>query len=161
MKNKIINKIVILNLVLLAFLSAIFLPLQICQASPIEYGFLKVKVTSQTGQPMINAQVFIPEISQSFFTDDDGFTPSIKIPMTQDNRFIGICKKDFAEITLYVTLLGHTDTLVTSTVVRKNLTRMGPTVALNPSSPQIPFIAYQDYVDQKWAENFIAKFRNR
>lgn len=87
-----------------------------------------------TKKPLQNASVVIPEMGQSFATDEYGKTDRIRAPILSDAEYEGILPKPWGEITLLVYKDGYVDCAIFHVNVWENQTRNGPVVLMFPAT---------------------------
>lgn len=87
-----------------------------------------------TKKPLQNATVAIPETGQSWLTDENGKTNTIRVPIVEDKQYKNIMPKPWSEITLLVYKTGYVECAIFHVNIWENQTRNGPTVLLFPIS---------------------------
>lgn len=110
---------------------------------------------------MKNACVTIPETGQSYYTDENGKTVTIKVPIIEDSEYSGILPKPWGEITLLVYKQGYIDCAIFHVNIWENQTRNGPTVLLFPYSPDDsnqPFTLTEG-PNRLWVKQLLDKYR--
>ena len=84
--------------------------------------------------PLEGATVVIPEIQQSFLTDERGQTPAIAVPIQQDTEYQDILPKPWGEVTILVYYPGCVDLALFHVNVWENKARNGPTILMFPQT---------------------------
>mgnify|MGYP001062008698 CR=1 FL=1 len=87
-----------------------------------------------TEEPLGNACVAIPETGGVYYTDQNGKTNTIRVPIIEDTEYRDIVPKPWGEITLLVYKQGYVDCAIFHVSVFENQVRNGPTVLLFPVS---------------------------
>jgi hypothetical protein len=114
-----------------------------------------------TKKGLQNACVSIPETGQSFYTDENGKTDTIKVPIIEDTEYKGIFPKPWGEITILVYSRGYVDCAIFHVNIWENQTRNGPTVLLFPTSgdgSNQPFTLTEG-PNRIWVNELLNKFR--
>ena len=86
-----------------------------------------------TDQPVQSAAVVIPESGQTAYTDKEGKTEVLRVPIVEDAAFRQILPKPWGEITVLVYKQGYIDCAIFHVNIWENQTRNGPTVLLFPA----------------------------
>ena len=114
-----------------------------------------------TKKPLENAVVTIPETGQSYLTDENGKTDTIKVPIIEDTEYRNIVPKPWGEITLLVYKTGYVDCAIFHINIWENQTRNGPTVLLFPYSADggnQPFTLTEG-PNRLWVNQLLNQFR--
>lgn len=112
-------------------------------------------------KPLENACVVIPETSGCYYTDANGKTETIKVPIMEDGSYGGILPKPWGEITLLVYKQGYVGCAIFHVNVYENQTRSGPTVLLFPVTPDVgdqPF-TLTEAPNRIWVNELLKKFK--
>ena len=110
-------------------------------------GTIQIEVLDAFSETSIkDATVIIPEIGQSFTTDDKGKTPLISVPVYKNAVYGKIYPQTWGEITLIILKDGYVPYALFHTQVKENETRLGPKILLFPvgsTSSSQPFIVVE------------------
>lgn len=87
-------------------------------------------VDGQSGKPVLDATVCIPEINSYYKTDAMGKTAKISVPIIRNQNFDATMVRDFGEVTLLVYKDGYIDFILFYTIIPTDRVRYGPTVML-------------------------------
>lgn len=112
-------------------------------------------------KPLQNACVSIPEAGTSFYTDENGKTETIRVPIIEDTEYKGILPKPWGEITILVYKNGYVDCAIFHVNIWENQTRNGPTVLLFPTSGDSsnqPFTLTEG-PNRIWVNELLDKYR--
>ena len=123
----------------------------------VNIGYLYINVFDGfTSLPIENARVVIPEIDSEFYTDDNGSTDKIKVPLLMDTHFNSIHKQEYGTITVIVYADGYTPYALFFTQIYKNETR-SPNIWLFEDDGAKPFIIIES-PNELWAYELINKY---
>lgn len=101
--------------------------------SKVPSGFIRPQVVDGFSEkPIKGAIIVIPELKESFETDEQGLAPNIKIPILEDQHFESINPKTWGETTLIVYKEGYHEYVLFYVHVWENQNRQGPKVLLFP-----------------------------
>jgi hypothetical protein len=153
------------GILLLLAIAALLLPGDVLSAFETQVaptGSIIVYVKDgTTDEPLESARVAIPEMGQSFLTDRNGSTGTIRAPVREDAAFEDILPKPWGEITLLVYKQGYIDCAIFHVNIWENQTRNGPTVLLFPTSPDEsndPFTLTEG-PNRLWVKQLLDKYR--
>lgn len=150
---------------LLAAIVALLIPkdvIETLKGTVTPTGSIIIYVEDGNSQkPLQHASVTIPETGQSFTTDENGKTETIRVPIIEDSEYKGVLPKPWGEITLLVYMQGYVDCAIFHVNIWENQTRNGPTVLLFPSSPgdtNQPFTLTEG-PNRLWVKQLLDKYR--
>lgn len=153
--------------VLIIILSAalLFAPetLSVFNPAPVypPYGDIVPEVVDgMTMQPIEGAEVVVAETNKRVFTQADGKTPVIRVPIVEDEHFKDILKKPWGEITLIVHKEGYADYVLFHTQIWENERRQGPRILLfkaDKEAAERPFVIVEG-PQRLWVNELIKKF---
>ena len=131
-------------------------------ANDTQTGTLSIVVRDgYTEEPLSGVTVVIPEMNQSFLTDDDGHTGTIAIPVLEDAVYQSIRAKPWGEVTLLVYAPGYLDCALFHVAVVAGQTRSGPTILLFPDTGDMngqPFTMTEG-PNAAWVNGLLDQFR--
>ena len=113
-----------------------------------------------TMQPIEGAEVIVVETDKHVFTQADGKTPAIRVPIIEDAHFKDILKKPWGEITLIVHKEGYADYVLFHTQIWENERRQGPRILLfeaDMEAAERPFVIVEG-PQRLWVNELIKKF---
>ena len=114
-------------------------------------------IDGQTGLPVEDAVIVIPETNERYRTDADGMTGTIRVPYSAESDFDDLHPKTWCEITLLAYANGYAPYALFYLQLAENASREGPTVMLFPGD-QRPFSIIESPPD-KWVSELIEKYR--
>lgn len=132
MKKKIKLKVIICFAVLIVSVSlnvTAFILLAPVSASQ-KSALVVTVVDGQSGKPILDATVCIPETGSYYKTDAMGKTVTIPVPLIRNENFDNINKRGFGEVTLLVYKDGYIDFILFYTIIPADRVRYGPVVML-------------------------------
>lgn len=112
-------------------------------------------------EPLEGACVAIPETGQRFYTDVNGKTETIRVPILDDAEYKSIFPKPWGEVTLLVYKQGYVDCAVFHVNIWENQTRSGPTVLMFPITPDVgnqPF-TLTEAPNRLWVNELLDRFK--
>lgn len=112
-------------------------------------------------EPIEDAIVVIPELGESYRTNEKGFTPNIRLKVNFDSRFEGIQPKNWGETTLIVYKEGYVEYVLLNLNVWDKQNRQGPKILLFPKrNPQLDQpISIVEGPNQLWINSLVEKYR--
>lgn len=109
--------------------------------------------------PIEGAAVVIPETGDCVYTDADGSTEIIYLPVNTDAVYEGIYKKPWGEVSLLVYKQGYADYALFHLMIEPNALRDGPVVLLFPKEAgKLPY-SLTEGPAQEWVDGLLDKFR--
>lgn len=153
------RRIVLLSGICVLFLAGVLLVC--CRKRAPETGGVALRVMDgRTDEAVKRALVVVPEAGVRRYTDADGHTGRIEVPILRDVRFDGIFKKDWGEITVLVYCEGYYPVALFFVQVQSNRDRAGPTVYLFPDDGRLnsPY-ALIESPENEWVEALLGQFQ--
>lgn len=131
------------------------------QAQPVQTASVRlIVVDGRENTPIHNACVCIPEAGAYFYTDNNGNTPLIEVPVIPDSNYDGIVKRDFGEVTALVYKDGYIDYILLNLAVKQNETRQGIKIMMYKTEEDSPqYISIVETPDGGWIEQIIKKYK--
>ena len=125
-------------------------------------GKIRIEVVDGfTDTPVCGADVVIPEINQSFTTDENGLTPLISVPIKTDSRFNDMLPQDWGGISVLVYCDGYTDYALFYTHVRESEERDAVRIYLfeeGSTGSSQPFSIIEG-PERQWVQKMLDKYR--
>lgn len=162
MKKRKIFTSVLLFIALLAILffnaynTAVYL-----QSAPVSAAAIRlVVVDGKKGTPVHNACVCIAETGAYFYTDNNGNTPLIEVPIIINSNYDGIVKRDFGEITILIFKEGYIDYILLNLAVKENENRQGIRIMLYEKEEGAPdYFSIVETPDGSWIKKLIERYK--
>lgn len=127
-----------------------------------KFGYMRPQVVHGfTEEPIEGAVVVIPAIKASFKTNEDGYTPNIKIEISPDGYFEEIHPKTWGETVLIAYKEGYIEYVLLHVNVWENENRKGPKILLfpkNDGSLDQP-MSIVEGPNQLWINSLVEKYR--
>ena len=123
-----------------------------------ERGFIRVSVREGfTDRPIAGACVNIPEADARFFTDENGLTELIPVPVIPDPEYEKLLPSGVGRATLLVTAEGMTPYLLLCARITPNAERTVG-ILLFPADGTLPVFTVIEAPGEEWCESFAEKF---
>ncbi len=120
-------------------------------------GLVRVRVRDAgTDAPIAGAQVIIPETGDVCFTDEQGMTPIMELPVLLDAHYNQLMEQEYGLITILVYCEGYVPYALYFAHVEPNRLRAGPNVWLFPGEGA-PFSIIEG-PDEAWSQRFIEEY---
>ena len=88
---------------------AVFVLFTDCSGKRTEYGSAQINVIdAMTDAPIAGAKVTVPETGESFFTDENGYTDRMRLPVVPDTEYGRLLEDGAGRITFIVRADGYT-----------------------------------------------------
>lgn len=137
---------------------ALYMP----EAPAYTEGKIKIEVVDGfTDTPICGATVVIPEINQSFITDENGLTPLITVPVKIDSRFNQILPQDWGGLSVLVYCDGYTDYALFYTHIKEGEERDAVRIYLfedGSTGSSQPFSIIEG-PERQWVQKMLDKYR--
>ena len=131
-------------------------------SSSYTFGSIQPQVVDGfSEEPIEGATVVIPEINQSYKTDEKGYTPNIRINISIDSHFKSIHPKTWGETTLIVYKEGYIEYVLLHLNVWEGQNRQGPKILLFPQNSQQldQPMSIVEGPNQLWINSLVEKYR--
>lgn len=129
--------------------------------APEKKAYIRLTITDiEDNSPVHGAYVCIPEANACFYTDNNGRTPLIEVPVLYDQLYDDIARRDFGMVTVIVYKEGYVDYILCNLTVRENQKRDGIKLFIykqNDYSP--PFTSIVETPENEWLQKLIDKYR--
>ena len=116
---------------------------------------VRFRVTDLNDHPLFHAEVSLPEHDLTFFTDNNGYTPKISLPVTQS----GLSEKlntDWFPVTVCARRDGFVPTVLFHCILYRSRFRDGPTLRLfSQAETSAPFVAIVETPPDDWTKDFL------
>lgn len=141
-----------------AYTAAVYL-----QAKPSASALIRLTVIDgRDNTPLHNACVCIPEADAYFYTDNNGKTPVIEVPVIINENYNSIVKQKFGEITVLVYKEGYIDYILFNLTVKENETRQGIKIMLYKDEEGAPdYLSIVETPDSGWIKEIIKKYKKK
>ncbi|NLI59876.1 MAG: carboxypeptidase-like regulatory domain-containing protein [Clostridiales bacterium] len=126
------------------------------------FGYIQPQVVDGFSQePIEGATVVIPEMNQTYITDEKGYTPNIRIRVSPDPHFQSIHPKTWGETTLIVYKDGYVEYVLLHLNVWEEQSRQGPKILLFPQkNKQLDQpMSIVEGPSQLWINSLVEKYR--
>ena len=126
------------------------------------YGYIQPRVVDGfSEEPIEGATVVIPEINESYKTDENGYTPAIKIDIIPDPHFEKIHPKTWGEATLIAYKEGYIEYVLLHIHVWEDQDRKGPKILLFPQDNKRldQPMSIVEGPNQIWINSLVEKYR--
>lgn len=137
---------------------AVYMP----KAQTYTQGKIRIEVVDGfTDMPIYGADVVIPEINQSFTTDENGLTPLISVPVKVDSRFNQMLPQDWGGVSILVYCDGYTDYALFYTHVKEDEERDAVRIYLfeeGSTGSSQPFSIIEG-PERQWVQKMLDKYR--
>lgn len=139
------------------FIVLLFL-LAACNKEPQAVSKLRVRVLDGfTDEPICRARVVVPETGEAFFTDENGLTGTMELPVIPDSEYDRMLPSGEGRITLIVYADGMTPYLLL--YARTGRDREPISVRMFPDDGTLGVFTVIEAPPQKWAEELVNKYR--
>lgn len=136
--------------------------LQAPRAQAYQEGKIKIEVVDGfTDLPISGATVVIPEINQSFTTDQYGLTPLINVPVKPDTRYEAMLPRDWGEFSVLVYCGGYVDYALFYAQVKAGQERDAIRIYLfeeGATGSSRPFSIIEG-PERRWVQEMLDKYR--
>ena len=116
---------------------------------------VRFRITDLGGNALARAEVVLPEQDLVFYTDNNGYTPKILIPVSLN----GLSEKldtDWFPVTVYARCEGYVPTILFHCILYRSRFRDGPTIRLfTPQETSAPYVAIVETPPDDWTEEFL------
>ncbi|MCR5808439.1 MAG: carboxypeptidase-like regulatory domain-containing protein [Clostridiales bacterium] len=109
-------------------------------------------------EPIYGACVVVPETGERFYTDENGLTPKMELPVIPDENLSGILPSRGGRITFIVYAEGYTPYLLLYARTFPGV-RDTPTALLFPDDGTLPVFTVIEAPDEGWCRELAEKFR--
>ena len=116
-------------------------------------------ISGETGLPVKNAQIVIPEADKTYITDENGSAGELIMPVNPDIRYNSILEKPWGEVTLLVYADGYTPCAICNYMVSCGVSRSGPTVMLYEKDGSESAYLLSESPDREWINALVEKYR--
>ena len=118
-------------------------------------------VDIENNNSIYKACVCIPEANVYYYTDNNGNTPLIEIPVIYNSYYDNLCCRDFGEISVIVYKEGYVDFIMLNLVVKENQTRDNIKLLMYKKDAYSPnYTSIVETPDNDWIQNLIDKYKN-
>ncbi len=131
-------------------------------SSSEKFGYIRPQVVDGFNEePIEGAVVVIPETNEKYKTDENGYTPNIRIKISPDSSFEKIHPKSWGETTLIVYKEGYREYVLLDINVWEGQTRQGPIILLfKKESQQLDQpMSIVEGPNQVWINSLVEKYR--
>lgn len=127
-----------------------------------KFGYIQPQVVDGfSEEPIEGAIVVVPETNESYKTNENGYTPNIRIKISPDTHFEKIHPKSWGETTLIVYKEGYREYVLLNLNVWEGQTRQGPKILLFPKKNQQldQPMSIVEGPNQVWINSLVEKYR--
>ena len=152
------KKCLIISLLCLicVFAAVVFI---ISKCAEAEAGMFCIRVYDGfSSEPIEGAKVTIPETGMSFYTDKNGETEKITVPIEKDSHYDKLLKQEYGCATVIVSAEGYLPYAIFYVQVVKDTLR-SPNIWLFKDDGTSPSYVIIESPDSSWAETFIEKYQ--
>ena len=116
-----------------------------------------------TGKPLTHAVVCVLEQGDTFYTDNNGNSPIIDVPVVPDNRYDQFVKKEFGEVTVLVRYEGYIDYILLNYIVRENHSRGITDIHIFPRTAEddLDYMTIVETPDDAWIRQILDKYNKK
>lgn len=112
---------------------------------------LKLKVTDLDGNAVSKAQITLVECGSSFFTDNNGLSPTMEVQISKTALNVN---EDWSTVTVVVSCEGFVTTVLFNCVVKDNQTRGDLTIRLfKLDQSELPYVAIVEVPPDDFIKN--------
>ena len=116
----------------------------------------------EDNKPVYNACICIPEANAYFYTDNNGNTPLMEVPVLPNEYYNKTLKRNFGEITVLIYKEGYIDYILLNFTVKENEVRQGVKLLLyKKENSEQDFISIVETPDNNWIKSLIEKYRKK
>ncbi|HOV68889.1 MAG TPA: hypothetical protein PLZ84_01030 [Clostridia bacterium] len=152
--------LILLIIIALTLISVNFIRQQsVFSNKPTEYGLVSFRVLNGwNNAPVADARIVIPEAHMDVYTNAQGETPALKVPLIRNSNFDNIHPQSWGEVSVLVYRDGYADFALFHLQVMKNKFR-SVELLLFPKNDDTVFSLIESPPKQ-WVNDVINKYRN-
>jgi len=124
-------------------------------------GKIRLNISDcRTDMPVHNACIIILETNEIFYSDNNGNSPYISVPVNIDARFNSVEPKNYGEISILIYKEGYIDCFLLNIPVKPESISDNISVLMQVKTPDSPaFVTVCESPDDEWIERIFEKYR--